>query len=68
MNATTYGLDVVKHVFQMSWVDVQTGEIANRRFPRDVLIAFLAQRACRPSGARSMRSSSDRLACRQASN
>ncbi|WP_258171833.1 IS110 family RNA-guided transposase [Burkholderia multivorans] len=44
MNATTYGLDVAKHVFQMYWVDVQTGEIANRRFRRDELIAFLAQR------------------------
>uniref|UniRef100_UPI00358F3E8B IS110 family transposase n=1 Tax=Burkholderia multivorans TaxID=87883 RepID=UPI00358F3E8B len=28
----------------MYWVDVQTGEIANRRFRRDELIAFLAQR------------------------
>jgi transposase len=44
MNATTYGLDVAKHVFQMYWVDGQTGEIANRRFRRDELIAFLAQR------------------------
>jgi hypothetical protein len=33
MNATTYGLDVAKHVFQMYWVDAQTGEIANQRFP-----------------------------------
>ena len=32
MNATTYGLDVAKRVFQMYWVDAQTGEIANRRF------------------------------------
>jgi transposase len=45
MNATTYGLDVAKHVFQLYWVDVQTGEIANRRFHRDELISFLAQRA-----------------------
>jgi transposase len=44
MNATTYGLDVAKQVFQMYWVDAQTGEIANRRFRRDELIAFLAQR------------------------
>jgi len=44
MNATTYGLDVAKQVFQMYWVDAQTGEIANRRFGRDDLIAFLAQR------------------------
>jgi transposase len=44
MNATTYGLDVSKRVFQMYWVEVQTGEIVNRRFARDALIRFLAQR------------------------
>jgi transposase len=44
MNATTYGLDVAKRVFQMYWVDAQTGEIANRRFGRDELIGFLSQR------------------------
>ena len=44
MNATTYGLDVAKRVFQMYWVDAQTGEIVNRRFGRDDLIGFLAQR------------------------
>jgi transposase len=44
MNATTYGLDVAKRVFQMYWVDAQTGEIVNRRFGRDDLIVFLAKR------------------------
>jgi transposase len=44
MNATTYGLDIAKRVFQMYWVDGQSGEIVNRRFGRDELIAFLAQR------------------------
>ena len=44
MNATTYGLDVAKRVFQMYWVDALTGEIVNRRFGRDELIGFLAQR------------------------
>lgn len=44
MNATTYGLDVAKRVFQMYWVDGQTGEIVNRRFGRDELLLFLAQR------------------------
>ena len=44
MNATKYGLDVAKQIFQMYWVDAQTGEIVNRRFRRDELIAFLAQR------------------------
>ncbi|CAG9235840.1 transposase [Paraburkholderia sabiae] len=44
MNATTYGLDIAKRVFQLYWVDGQTGEIANRKFGRDDLITFLAQR------------------------
>jgi len=44
MNATTYGLDVAKGVFQMYWVDAETAEIVNRRFRRDELIGFLAQR------------------------
>ncbi|MGF6880369.1 IS110 family transposase [Paraburkholderia sp. MM5477-R1] len=44
MNATTYGLDIAKRVFQLYWVDAQTGEIANRKFGREDLIAFLAQR------------------------
>ena len=45
MNATTYGLDIAKQVFQMYWVDGQTGEIANRSFRRDELISFLARRS-----------------------
>jgi transposase len=44
MSATTYGLDVAKRVFQMYWVDADTGEIVNRRFGREELIRFLAQR------------------------
>ncbi|WP_144138101.1 IS110 family transposase [Paraburkholderia sp. BCC1884] len=44
MNATTYGLDIAKRVFQMYWVDASTGEVVNRRFGRDDLISFLAQR------------------------
>jgi transposase len=37
-------LDVAKRVFQMYWVDAETGEIVNRRFGRDELIGFLVQR------------------------
>ena len=44
MHATTYGLDVVKRVFQMYWVDGDTGEIVNRRFGRDDLIQYLSRR------------------------
>jgi len=35
--------DVAKQVFQLYWVDAQTGEISNRRFGREDLTAFLAQ-------------------------
>lgn len=45
MHATTYGLDVAKRVFQMYWVDADTGEIVNRRFGRDDLIQYLSRRA-----------------------
>jgi len=45
MNATTYGLDIAKRVFQMYRVDAQTREIVNRRFGRDELIGFLARRS-----------------------
>jgi transposase len=43
MNRTTYGLDVAKRVFQMHWVDADTGEIVNRRFSRTELIEFLSK-------------------------
>src|SRR6187397_1195109 len=43
MDATTYGLDVAKRVFQMYWVEAETGEILNLRFVRDELIRFLAK-------------------------
>lgn len=44
MHATTYGLDVAKRVFQMYWVDGDTGEVVNRRFGRDDLIQYLSRR------------------------
>jgi hypothetical protein len=51
MNATTYGLDVAKRIFQMYWVDAQSDEIANRRFRRDDLIAVSCAKIREPSGA-----------------
>lgn len=44
MDITTYGLDIAKRVFQMYWVESDTGEIAKRRFTRQHLIEFLSQR------------------------
>jgi transposase len=43
MDVTTYGLDVAKRVFQLYWVDRQTGEICNRQMSRATLIAFLTK-------------------------
>jgi transposase len=45
MNRTTYGLDIAKRVFQMYWVEGETGEIVNRRFSKQELIEFLGQRS-----------------------
>ncbi|GJH35816.1 hypothetical protein CBA19CS91_23685 [Paraburkholderia hospita] len=36
MDATTYGLDFAKRVFQPYWVDTQTGEIANWQFDETI--------------------------------
>lgn len=47
MNATTYGLDISKCVFQLYWVDKSAGQIFNQRFDRGALIDFLSNR---PSG------------------
>ena len=44
MHAATYGLDVAKRVFQMYWVDGDTGEIVNRCFGRDALIQYFSRR------------------------
>lgn len=45
MNRTTYDLDIAKRVFQMYWVEGETGEIVNRRFSKQELIEFLGQRS-----------------------
>ena len=42
MNTTIYGLDLAKRVFQLYWIEPETGEICNRKFSRDALIEFLA--------------------------
>lgn len=44
MNITTYGLDIAKRVFQLYWVDITSGEIHNRKFGKQELLEFLAQR------------------------
>lgn len=44
MNVTAYGLDIAKNVFQLYWVEHDSGEIHNRRFGKQELLEFLARR------------------------
>lgn len=44
MNATTYGLDIAKNVFQLHWVDPTTGEIHRKKLARTKLVEFFANR------------------------
>lgn len=45
MKVTTFGLDLAKRVFQLHWVDLETGEICRRQLKRDQVAEFFAQRA-----------------------
>ena len=44
MKVTTFGLDLAKRVFQLHWVDVETGEICRRQLKRDEVMEFFARR------------------------
>lgn len=44
MNATTYGLDIAKRVFQLYWVEYENGEIHNSKLGKQELLEFFAQR------------------------
>jgi len=44
MNATTYGVDIAKNVFQLHWIEPHTGEIKSRKLTRAKLTDFFAQR------------------------
>jgi len=45
MNITTYGLDLAKRVFQVHWVEPETGEVKRRTLARAEISAFFARRA-----------------------
>jgi len=45
MKVTTFGLDLAKNVFQLHWVEPQTGEVKRRALKRDQMIKFFAQRS-----------------------
>lgn len=44
MNATTYAVDIAKSVFQVHWVEPETGEILRRKLTRAKFSAFIAKR------------------------
>ena len=44
MDATTYGVDIAKSVFQVHWVDPASGEICRRKLARAKFTEFFARR------------------------
>lgn len=53
MKATTFGLNILKRVFQIYGVDTQMAKLVNSRFLHEQLIEFLTQR---PTGHVSLES------------
>ena len=45
MNVTTYGLDLAKQVFQVHWVELETGEVKRKTLARADVSVFFARRA-----------------------
>jgi transposase len=45
MNAVTYGVDIAKNVFQLYWVDLDTGELCGKQIKRANFLAHFANRA-----------------------
>lgn len=44
MKITTFGLDLAKRVFQLHWVDMETGEICRRQLKRGQVLEFFGNR------------------------
>lgn len=44
MNRTVFGLDLAKHVFQLHWVEMATGEICRRQLKRHQVAEFFTNR------------------------
>ncbi|TAH45428.1 MAG: IS110 family transposase [Betaproteobacteria bacterium] len=45
MKITTFGLDLAKRVFQLHWVEAETGEVKRRQLKREQIVKFFAQRS-----------------------
>lgn len=46
MHTTLYGLDIAKRVFQLYWIEPDTGEVINRKLNRKKLIEFFFKSRC----------------------
>lgn len=44
MKTTTFGLDLAKRVFQLHWVEADTGEVKRRQLKREQMVKFFTQR------------------------
>src|ERR1700676_2470271 len=44
MKITTFGLDLAKRVFQLHWMDMETGQIFRRQVKRKELLEFFGNR------------------------
>ena len=44
MNVTTYGLDLAKSVFQVHWIELETGEVKRKALARTDVSGFFARR------------------------
>lgn len=44
MKVTTFGLDLAKRVFQLHWVDMETGEICRQQLKRSEMAEFFSNR------------------------
>ena len=44
MNCTVFGLDLAKRVFQLHWVDIETGEMCRRQLKRQQVAEFFVNR------------------------
>jgi transposase len=44
MNVTTYGVDLAKRVFQLHWVEAQTGEVRRKTLMRGEMAEYFARR------------------------
>lgn len=45
MNSTKYGVDIAKNVFQLYWVDPETGEVFNKQIKRAKFLEHFVNRA-----------------------